>query len=301
MATQAVTPIRQSISGYPQVQDRAKNHMFTRAGLCAPANVRGTVRSEWEESKHQNARGQVAAELVPLVRMMALKIRKRLPVHVDLDDLIGSGMLGLLDAVRKFDAGKRVKIESYARHRIRGAILDGLRTLDSATRDARKKNKKVEHTLHDLQMKLGRSASDEEMAGALGLGLKAWHRVISELEMTGVDWLRPMQRIGPKQVSEESLADEHQESQFDLCYRREQRDILNRALTRLSARDRQIVTHYHGRGMTMKQIATRLKIDESRVSQLHSAAIIRLRQAVKAYLCIRRPISHPPGGFRAEV
>lgn len=194
---------------------------------------------------------------------------------------MGAGVLGLLDAVRKFDARKRVKIESYVRHRIRGAILDGLRTLDPASRDLRQKNKKMEASLRELELKLGRSAADEEVARAVGMSLLKWHRTVNELQTAGVDWLRPMQAIGSKQVSEDSLVDENQKSQFELCYRQEQRHILSRVLQCLPERDRRIVVLYHSHGMTMKQIGTRLKIDESRVSQLHSAALVRLRSSIK--------------------
>jgi RNA polymerase sigma factor FliA len=229
-------------------------------------------------------REQMVVELFPLVRKVALKMHRRLPAHVEVDDLVGEGALGLLDAVRKFDPRKRVKFESYARHRIRGAILDGLRTLDPASRDLRKKNKKVEKECRELQLKLGRAAGDEELAGALGVSLGGWHRVIQELQTTGVDWLRPMQFIGPKQISEEALVDEKQRNQFDLCYCEERRAIMNRALLFLPERDRQIVFFYYTKEMTMKDIGRKLRVDESRVSQLHSAALVRLRSSVRAIL-----------------
>ena len=247
--------------------------------------------SRWADDKRE----QMVVELFPLVRKVALKMHQRLPVHVEVDDLVGEGVLGLLDAVRKFDARKRVKFESYARHRIRGAILDGLRTLDPASRDLRKKNKKVEKECRELQLKLGRAAGDEEIASALGISLGGWHRVVQELQAAGVDWLRPMQFIGPKQISEESLVDEKQKDQFELCYREERRAIMNRALLSLPERDRQIVFLYHTREMTMKDIGDKLKVDESRISQLHSAALVRLRSSVRAILegaRTKQPLGH---------
>jgi RNA polymerase sigma factor FliA len=241
-------------------------------------------------------------ELLPLVRRMALKMRRSLPAHVELDDLVGEGVLGLLDAAGRFDVTKRVKIESYARHRIRGAILDGLRTLDTASRDLRKKNKKMEGALRDLQSKLGRSAEDEEIARTLGVSLKEWHRSIQELQGAGVDWLHPMQSMTFRQVNEENLVAPNQESQFDSCYRRERRDIVNRALACLSERERKIVVLYHSREMTMKQIGSKLRIDESRVSQLHSAAVARLRLSVKAILERPRTVpSSPPASLSSPL
>jgi RNA polymerase sigma factor for flagellar operon FliA len=241
-------------------------------------------------------------ELLPLVRRMALKMRRNLPAHVDVDDLVSEGVLGLLDAARKYDAGKQVKIESYARHRIRGAILDGLRTLDTASRDLRKKNRKLEESVRTLEATLGRPAEDEEMARALGLSLEELHRSVSELQGIGMDWLHPMQTLPPRQISEKNLVAENQESQFDLCYRRERREIANQALAGLSERERRIIVLYHGREMTMKQIGAELGIDESRVSQLHSGAVGRLRLIVNAIVekASSAPVPPTSDGTRSQ-
>lgn len=224
------------------------------------------------------------AKLLPLVKRTALQMREHLPAHVDVDDLVGTGVMGLLDAVRKFDAGKRVKLESYARYRIRGAILDGLRSLDSASRDMRKKNKKVEKVYRELESKLGRPVTDPEMAEALGISLPKWYGIVQELQAVGINWLRPAWYVPPQAPVEESLVADDRENPFDLCYRREQRDLLNRAIARLPERERIIVSLYYTQDLTMKEIAERLDIDESRVSQLHSGALARLRTRVQAML-----------------
>ncbi|MBI1941573.1 MAG: FliA/WhiG family RNA polymerase sigma factor [Acidobacteria bacterium] len=222
-------------------------------------------------------------KLLPLVKRMALQMRERLPLHVELDDLVSTGVLGLVDAVRKFDSRKDVKLESYARHRIRGAMLDGLRSVDSASRDMRKKEKKAESVYRSLELRLGRPPGDVEMARALGITLTKWYRAARELQAVGFDWLRPMSSVRVKEFKEtsgESLPADGRDNQFDQCYRREQRDLLNRALTRLSERERQIVQLYYHHDLTMKQVGSRLGIDESRVSQLHSAALARLRSRI---------------------
>lgn len=219
-------------------------------------------------------------ELLPLLKRVARKMHANLPAHIEMDDLVGAGSLGLLDAVHKFDARKRVKIESYAQHRIRGAILDSLRSMDGASRDLRTKSKKAERVHRKLEAQLGHPASDQDMANAQNVSLKNWYKTALEIQPLGVEWLRPMGSVGVKQVTVESLVSEGEENQFDLCFRREKRDILNRALTRLSERERMIIDLYYSRGRTMKQIGAKLKIDESRVSQIHSAALERLRNAV---------------------
>jgi len=234
-------------------------------------------------------RDQLMVRLLPLVKRMALQMRERLPAHVDLDDLVGAGVLGLIDAVRKFDARKHVKLESYARHRIRGAILDGLRSLDGASRDMRKKAKGAEKVYRVLERKLGRPVGDEEMAAALGVSLKKWYRTVHELQPVGVDWLRPMEAAELRQQDPETLAARPQATAFDRCYRGQQQAILNRALISLSERDRLMMSLYYERDLTMKEIGEKLGVDESRVSQLHSAALGRLESRVKVMLRPARP------------
>jgi RNA polymerase sigma factor FliA len=234
-------------------------------------------------------REELAVKLLSLVKRVALEVRERLPQHVDLEDLAGAGVLGLLDAVQKFDARKHVKVETYARHRIRGAILDSLREMDTASRDMRKKNKAAENTYRQLQVKFGRAVTDEEMAQALGVSLKRWYRTLQELNSVGMDWLRPNHIPEVSALDESNLAGDDRESPFDACYRNEQRAILARALALLPERERAVISLYYQRELTMKQIGARLGIDESRVSQIHSAALVHLRSKVKA---IMKPAAH---------
>jgi RNA polymerase sigma factor for flagellar operon FliA len=236
-------------------------------------------------------------KLLPLVKRMAQQMRERLPLHVELDDLVSTGVLGLVDAVRKFDSRKEVKLESYARHRIRGAMLDGLRSVDSASRDMRKREKRAELVYRGLEVRLGRPPSDAEMAAALGITLTNWYRAARELQTVGFDWLRPMSSVGGKELKEpsgESLPADGRDNQFDQCYRREQRDLFNRAMTRLSERERQIVQLYYHHDLTMRQIGSKLGIDESRVSQLHSVALDRLRSRISEMVCYPRPALSRP-------
>jgi RNA polymerase sigma factor for flagellar operon FliA len=231
--------------------------------------------------------------MVPLVKRVAFEMRQHLPCYVEMDDLVGAGTLGLVDALRKFDPSRKVKIESYARHRIRGGILDALRSLDPATRDLRRRARKVEKAYRDLEARLGHPAKDEDVAQELGISLKVWHRWAREIHTLGFDGWRgsetaamactPATKVKP-------WIDVHQENPFDLCYRREQRELLNRALARLPERERLIMRLYYQQTLTMKQIAVRLAVDESRVSQLHSEALQRLKSLLKISL---RPPRQP--------
>jgi len=222
--------------------------------------------------------------MLPLLHRIARNMRAHLPSHVEVDDLVGAGALGLIDAVRKFDANKNVKLQSYAQHRIRGAIIDSLRAMDGASRDMRGRNKKAEKSMRDLESKLGRPATDDELARAQGISLNAWYRTVRDLQASGIEWMRPTDAIGHRLFNQEDLPAEGQDTQFNLCYLREKREILNRALAGLPNRERLILWLYYARELTMKQIGGQLKIDESRVSQLHSAALLRLRGAVSALL-----------------
>ncbi|MGH9344890.1 MAG: FliA/WhiG family RNA polymerase sigma factor [Terriglobia bacterium] len=245
-------------------------------------------------------RDELAVKLLPLVRRVAFEMRERLPQHVEVDDLTGAGVVGLLDAVRKFDARKHVKIETYARHRIRGAILDSLRDMDTASRDMRQKNKNAEKVCQQIQIRLGRSVTDEEMAAALGISLRKWFKTVHELNSMGLDWMRPNHIPEAKAVGEANLPASDNENPFDLCYRREQRDLVAKASAALSERERSVISFYYVQDLTMKQIGEILGIDESRVSQIHSVALSHLRNRVRKMLSPARP-NIPPAFIAARV
>jgi len=232
--------------------------------------------------------------MAPLVKRVAFEMRQHLPPHVDMDDLVGAGTLGLVDALRKFDPSRKVKLESYARHRIRGGILDSLRSLDPASRDMRRRARKVERAHHELEARLGRPVQGEEIARALGISLKVWHRWAREIHALGFDGWQHCEpsATAAKPQGEEGRMVAHQltEDPFDLCYRREQRDLVNCALARLPERERLIVTLYYRHDLTMKEIAARLEVDESRVSQLHAEALARLKTRVRASLSSRKRV-----------
>jgi len=239
---------------------------------------------------------KLLVEMAPLVRRVAFEMRQHLPPHVELDDLVAAGTLGLVDALRKFDPSRKVKLESYARHRIRGGILDALRSLDPASRDMRRRARKVERAYRELEARLGRPVQGEEVARALGISLKVWHRWAQEVHALGFDrwqYSETAANSAKLPMREEGKRAVHQltEDAFDLCYRREQLELVNRALARLPERERLIVTLYYQQDLTMKEIAARLAVDESRVSQLHAEALQRLKARVHASLSPRKKVA----------
>ncbi len=268
-----------------------QNHQKPRQGSSSARPIRMAVCSRSKPGNRPRRGGcqaqaglnQLIVSMVPLVKRVALQIRGRLPAHVELDDLVGAGALGLIDAVRKFDSSKGVTLKSYARLRIRGAILDSLRHEDPASRDVRRRIKKIETLSRNLASQLGRPAGGGEIAGALGLSLEEWYGMISELQQlgiegTGMGFLREVRQ----RVDSETLPDYNGDNPFSLCYRREQRDILNQTLSCLTQRERSILEFYYQGSLTMREIGARLGIDESRVSQLRAGAISKLRVQVTA-------------------
>ena len=251
------------------------------------ASVRRRTESSIPRFNHCINRQNLLSEMLPMVKRIALKIREYLPAHVDVDELCANGAVGLIDAVAKFDANKRVKLETYARHRVRGAILDGLRAADPATRELRQKNKRIHMLYRELEAKVGRPVRDEEIATASGMNLGQWHRALNEIQSAGLDCGSRVLSAGPtfaRQSTDPELLTGGGDSPFDQCYRREQREILSQALSRLRERERQILNLYYRHELTMKQIADHMGVDESRISQLHSSAMARLKASVGSML-----------------
>jgi RNA polymerase sigma factor FliA len=274
----------------------------TTAGRCRPLRPSPALPKACSLEEQAQDRESLLVEMLPQVRRAALKIRKHLPAHVELDELIANGLLGLVDAMAKFDPRKRVKLEAYARHRIRGGILDGLRGADPASRGLRRKTRAIQKLYRELEAKLSRCVRDEEMARELGMNLAQWYRTLDEIQGVGFDCHGRRVTAGPtpKSLSPETdgaLLGDSDPDPFALCYRREQRELLARALTRLPERERRIITLYYSREMTMKQISKRMHVDQSRISQLHSEAIVRLRRSVDSLLHSPRAVSSESGSL----
>lgn len=270
-------------AGQPGCGPKKSVSRSTRGRCCSKPKFRAAARRS--PLHNQADSDSLLVSMMPLVKRVASQFRGRLPSHVELDDLVSAGTLGLMDAVRRFDPGKGVTFESYARYRIRGAILDSLREEDPASRDMRRKIKKIETVCQNLEFHLGRPASDGEMAEAMGLSLERWHAMVSTLRQLGFEGAggKMFQEIRQR-VDEESVPAANADNPFDLCYRSEQKDILGLALRSLTERERSIMTFYYQQCLSMKQIGARLGIDESRVSQLHSGAVIKLRARVSSIL-----------------
>ena len=219
-------------------------------------------------------RDRIVLEHLPLVKAIAIRVHESLPLHVDLDDLIHAGVLGLFDAVEKYDDTKNVQFHSYAKHRIKGAILDSLRQMDWASRDMRRRQKQVESVTRDLSTRLGRSPQESEVAQEMGVGLDRWRRMQMELTTVGVVSATPAADSDADRVQECPAADEYQPDR--MCERRQLQGQLANAIGSLPERYRRVVYLYYTNDLTMKEIGHVLGVNESRVSQIHKTALKRM-------------------------
>ncbi|MBC7928613.1 MAG: FliA/WhiG family RNA polymerase sigma factor [Bryobacteraceae bacterium] len=225
-------------------------------------------------------RDQLVLQNLSLVKSIALRVHETLPVHVDTDDLTHAGVLGLIDAATRFDTEKQVSFSSYAKHRIKGAILDSLRQLDWASRDLRKRHKQYESASRELTSELGHSPSDAEMAERLGVTLDRWRQMMVDLRNTGLVSANT-RSTDHEDLPEPEYAGTPDSQPDSMCARQQMRSALDGAMTCLPDRYRQVVTMYYTNEMTMKDIGSRLGINESRVSQIHKAALGKMSVALQ--------------------
>ncbi|MHB8301969.1 MAG: sigma-70 family RNA polymerase sigma factor [Acidobacteriaceae bacterium] len=222
-------------------------------------------------------REQVLLQHISIVRFVARRIHERLPQHVEFEDLVSAGIVGLIDAFQKFDASKNVQFRSYAQFRIRGAILDSLRTLDWGPRDLRRKGRGIEAAIQKLTASLGRRPTENEVSSELRMPLVAYQQLLGELK--GLE-ITSLNEARSEDSPEEELASVPADSQQDpllLCMKREMAERLTSLVATLPERDGRILSMYYVEEMTMKEIGAVLGVVESRVSQIHSSVLAVLR------------------------
>ena len=220
-------------------------------------------------------RDRVVLEHLPLVKAIAVRVYENLPVHVDLDDLVHAGILGLFDAATKYDPEKQVVFSSYAKHRIKGAILDSLRQLDWASRDLRRRHKQLEAATRDLAAELQRIPTEAEIAARLGVDVDRWRQMMLDLRSVGL--VSASTRSADNEDMPAPDFPGKPESQPDsMCAREQLRSVLATAMQTLPERYKKVVVLYYTNEMTMKEIGGVLGINESRVSQIHKSALEKM-------------------------
>ena len=238
-----------------------------------------SVSSRRRSQVSRSNRDEIVLNHLSLVKAIAIRVHENLPVHVDLDDLVHAGVLGLFDAVEKFDSGKNVAFQSYAKHRIKGAILDSLRQLDWASRDMRKRQKQMDSVTRSLATKLGRTPSTAEVAEEMGVGIDRWHRMMSEMRTAGLVSGTPATEDERDRIQESPDTTELQPDQ--VCARHQLQNTLAQAMKHLPERYQKVVFLYYTNEMTMKEIGEVLGVNESRVSQIHKTALKKMQDALE--------------------
>ncbi len=223
-------------------------------------------------------RDRLITEYAPLVKYIAHRIAMRLPPHVEVDDLINTGILGLIDAIEKFDPSKEVKFKTYAEIRIKGAILDELRAMDWIPRSIRKVINKLIDAYHELEQRLGRPAEDEEIAEELGLRMEEFYQLLKQAAGVPLISLDGLVDHEEKRRSLLSCLEDHKSvNGFGILGLNELKDTIANAIEDLPEKERQVISLYYYDELTMKEIGKVLDLTESRVSQIHTKAVLRLR------------------------
>ncbi len=244
------------------------------------------VDPEWPAVLDQEAQERLVLEYAPLIKYIASRMAMRLPPHISVDDLISSGMVGLLDAIKKFDPTKKISFRTYAEFRIKGAILDELRHLDWVPRSIRKKSSRLEKVYTQLLIELGRPAEAEEVAEALGLSLEDFYRLLDETKTISLLDVEAVRR-NLSELSEmelcEFLQDDSARDPFIAVHFGELRQALLQALEALPDREKLLISLYYYEELTMKEIGAIMGYTESRISQLHTQAIYHLWSKLNEY------------------
>jgi RNA polymerase sigma factor for flagellar operon FliA len=241
----------------------------------------------WQDEEE---RERLLMEQLPQVRYIARRIHERLPRHVPFEDLVHAGVVGLIDALHKYDRSKHVQFGSYAKFRIRGAILDSLREMDWSPRDLRRKARRLEEANNALRSRLGRNPSQPELAAELGIDLRGLQTLLGEIDGLEVGSLRVQSRQDGKEEDLcEYLPDDPEETPLLLCLRSEMKDLLTRAIEELPEKERQVLALYYYEELTMKEVGAVMGVGESRVSQIHSMAVVRLRARLAEITAVRTP------------
>ncbi|HNQ85909.1 MAG TPA: FliA/WhiG family RNA polymerase sigma factor [Deltaproteobacteria bacterium] len=240
-----------------------------------------------EQKLNPKVRGKIINEFAPLIKYIASRIAIRLPPHIDLNDLINAGVIGLIDAIEKFDASKQIKFKTYAEFRIRGAILDELRSMDWVPRSVRQKARKVEDTIARLEFTLGRPARDEEVANEMNIDMDSFYRLLSETASVSLLSLDDLGEddtdLSRRNLLEYIIQDERDWPSHKIRYA-EVSTMVAKAIQSLPEKERMVISLYYYDELTMKEIGHVLKFTESRVSQIHTKAVLRLRSKMNKIL-----------------
>lgn len=242
----------------------------------------------WEEYKKNptsSLREQLIIEYAQLVKLVAGRLSMYLGHNVEYDDLVSYGIFGLIDAIDKFKTEKNVKFETYASLRIRGAILDQIRKMDWIPRTLRQRQRKIDEAIKNVEMRTGKTVSDYEIAEELGITedeLCTWQ---SQLKVTNVVSLNEFEETGPEPVMD-ATHNSHFAQPEDVVSQEELKKMLLKSMDNLTEKERKVIELYYYEDLTLKEISSILEVSESRISQLHTKALAKMKKTMGPYMNI---------------
>lgn len=248
---------------------------------------RRKLLEEYAKTKSSEDREKIILEYAPLVKVVAGRLSMYLGYNVEYEDLVSYGVFGLIDAIDKFDFMKEVKFETYASLRIRGAILDQIRKMDWIPRTIRQKQKKIDVVIKEIEQASGHSATDSEIAQKLGISEDEFADWQSQMKITGLVSLNEYMEQGSDVAQDYSR---HTTARFDgpeeKIEKKELTRILKEALELLTEKERKVITLYYYEDFTLKEISHVLEVSESRISQLHTRALQKMKGKMGSYMGI---------------
>ena len=234
----------------------------------------------FKDNRDPKIRDMFVRQYAPLVKYVAGKVAMGMPHNVEFDDLVGFGVFGLFDAIKKFDPDKHVKFKTYAVTRIRGAIFDELRSIDWVPRSVRQKTREIEDTIHRLESSLGRAASDQELANEMRMSTKEFQKTMMKISGTSILSLNDVWYSGDDndKVSIVDSIESPSSLNPDIIVEKDEiKRVIIQAITELPEKEKKVLVLYYYEDLTLKEIGKILEVTESRISQLHTKAIMRLR------------------------
>lgn len=235
------------------------------------------VWKQYNDTRDAGIKQFLTEKYVYLVKLVAGRLGIYLNQYIDLDDLVGYGILGLIDAIDKFDLDKNVKFETYASLRIRGAILDAIRKLDWIPRTLRKKQKELDKAYTELEFELGRQPEESEVAKHLGITVNEYNNLLKEVNIS------TLVSIDEYTYQFELIKDSKAEMPDTYVEEKEIKDMLSALIEALPEREKQVIFLYYFEEFTLKEISHVLEVSESRISQMHTKAVSRLRAKLEKY------------------
>jgi RNA polymerase sigma factor for flagellar operon FliA len=241
----------------------------------------GSLWRQYKSTRDQAVRDRLILTYAPLVKYVAGRLGSGLPAHVDEGDLVSYGLLGLIGAIERYDPDRDVKFETYAIARIKGSIIDELRAMDWVPRSVRSRAREIERAIADLESKLGRAPSDEEIAGKLGVSQEELDESLSEISRSSIAALDELWTVQGSSGDQVALIDTIEDTQGpepqSALDQSEVKEMIADAISRLPEREKLVITLYYYEELTLREIGEVLGVTESRVSQLHTKAILRLK------------------------